>query len=93
MNAIKEALTAAGLPYRPCGLNADWSVEAYHCGPSATPNATPGDLYILDDEDGTFAVAHYYPGEDFHVGIVCEGRTLAEVVARVLGELSKGVEK
>lgn len=42
-------LRAFGLPVRPCGLNADWSVCAWHLGPSATPNMTSGDVYLTYD--------------------------------------------
>ena len=34
-----------------CGLNADWCVEAWHFGPTGTPNQHSGDYYILDLED------------------------------------------
>lgn len=40
----------------PCGLNADWICAAWHFGPSPRPNTTAGDIYVLDNEDGTFAV-------------------------------------
>ena len=44
-----DALRAAGLPVRPCGLNADWCVRAWHLGPSTTPNMVSGDLYLTHD--------------------------------------------
>lgn len=59
---ITRALAAAGLPVRPCGLNADWCVSAWHLGPSTTPNRTDGDYYLLDDEDGdAVTLARQYP--------------------------------
>ena len=45
-------LLARGAGGRQCGMNADWSVSAWHIGPSATPNRNDGDLYLTDDEDG-----------------------------------------
>jgi hypothetical protein len=47
----------ARIPLTPCGLNASWSVPAWHIGPSKTPNLEPHDYYLIDlEEDGTFAV-------------------------------------
>ena len=39
-----------------CGLNADWSVSAWHFG--MTPRGSDGALYIVDNEDidGTFSI-------------------------------------
>ena len=38
-----------------CGLNADWSVDAYHLSDERTtghkPNAESGDFYLLENED------------------------------------------
>lgn len=53
---IEAAMRKAGLPVRFCGLNADWSFEAWHLGPSAEPNVNLGDYYLLDTEDEKFAV-------------------------------------
>jgi len=38
-----------------CGLNADWSVSAWHLvlpGDNTRPNTRSGDLYLLESEDG-----------------------------------------
>ena len=43
-----------------CGLNSDWSYDAYHYG-SSNPNTVDGEHYVLDMEDGTFAVVQYFP--------------------------------
>ena len=51
------------LKARFCGQNADWSVDAWHYGPSARPNMVSGDLYVYDNELEepvfTVAVVHY----------------------------------
>ncbi len=54
---IEQFMKHYGLPYRPCGLNANWNCQAWHLGPSTTPNKHKGDYYILDREDGTFGIA------------------------------------
>ena len=46
--------------WQECGLNGDWSVQAYHYGFSR-PNLWDGDFYITDQEDGTFDLVKYYP--------------------------------
>jgi len=46
---VSSLLEAYGLPVKPCGLNADWSVSAYHLS-EGTPNTQSGDFYLLDDE-------------------------------------------
>lgn len=33
------------------GKSADWSVTAWHAGPSSIPNLTSGDIYIVEEED------------------------------------------
>ena len=38
-----------------CGLNADWSVQAYYLG-EGEPNTLTGQLYVLDNEDETFSL-------------------------------------
>jgi len=50
-----------------CGLNADWNCDAWHLGPSATPNMNSGDFYILEDEEQYgkfFLVQTNYDGTD-----------------------------
>lgn len=83
-NEIKTAILAAGLPYRPCGLNADWCVDAWHLSEGA-PNTTSGDLYLLDDEQGTYEIVRRYynddaarmDGSDDHVETLAAGLSLA----------------
>lgn len=48
--SVEMALYRAGLPARPCGLNATWNCRAWHVGPSPTPNVHRGDYYIMDQE-------------------------------------------
>lgn len=47
---VRELLSRAGVAYKPCGLNADWAVSAYHLSPGE-PNKNSGDHYLLDDEE------------------------------------------
>ncbi len=68
-----------------CGLNADWSVQAWHLvlpGDNMRPNTRSGDLYLLENEDSGSAwslVRRYY--ED-------NGDRAVEIVASDnLGEL------
>jgi len=49
--------------WTPCGLNADWCVQAWHYGKN-TPNCVDGDYYVLDNEDGKFIVARYFPSKE-----------------------------
>jgi len=46
-----------------CGLNSTWCVEAWHYGFNE-PNITDGDIYVVDQEDGTFDVVRRYPSRD-----------------------------
>lgn len=57
---VAEALTRAGLPAVPCGLNADWSGRAWEVGPCgvsdrpgslARPNTVDGQVFLLDSEE------------------------------------------
>lgn len=47
---VDSVLTDLGLPIKPCGLNADWCVSAWHLS-KGTPNITDGDYYLLDTEE------------------------------------------
>jgi hypothetical protein len=74
-----------------CGLNADWSVSAWHFGPSSDVNKTDGDFYILDAEDGdhTFElVRRFYDdgGNDevLEVAKSYDPRVLVEIVKGLL---------
>jgi hypothetical protein len=49
--------------WQECGLNGDWSVQAYHYG-FRRPNLWEGDYYVTDQEDGTFEVVKYYPEKE-----------------------------
>ncbi len=61
---VAEYLEAAGLPVKPCGLNADWSSCAWHLAIGRT-NITDGGLYLLDDEEGnTYSIVKRNFGED-----------------------------
>lgn len=54
--------------YSRCGLNADWSVQAWCL--SGTPNSGPG-TYITDNEDGTFSLVHrVFTGGDDEITIL-----------------------
>lgn len=47
---VERALREVGLPVKPCGLNADWCVSAWHLS-NGTPNQKDGDYYLLDTEE------------------------------------------
>jgi hypothetical protein len=51
-----------------CGLNADWSAQAWHLGPSACANMHDGDYYIVDLEDNAnpyaFALMRRFHAQD-----------------------------
>lgn len=47
---VRDLLARSGVAYKPCGLNADWAVSAYHLSPGE-PNRNSGDHYLLDDEE------------------------------------------
>lgn len=47
---VRKLLAESGIAYKPCGLNADWAVSAYHLSPGE-PNKNSGDHYLLDDEE------------------------------------------
>ena len=49
-----ELIKALDDRYTRCGLNADWSVSAWHVSGSSEPNLHTGDRYIIDCEDGYF---------------------------------------
>lgn len=87
-------LARAGLPVKPCGLNADWNVQAWHLSPGR-PNVTPG-VYLLDTEEEIRSgvpryalVRRRYDPEDEGDDIedIAEG-TLAEMIARAKEELA-----
>ena len=53
--------------WTPCGLNADWWMEAYHYGDNR-PNWVDGDYYVLElegnaEEEG-YELRRYYPSRD-----------------------------
>jgi hypothetical protein len=58
MNRVEAKLEREYGPH--AGLNGDWSVVAYHVGPSESPNAESGDAYIIDNEDDTFSLVRRF---------------------------------
>jgi hypothetical protein len=56
------------------GLNADWSVSAWHLGSSQVPNIEGGDAYLLDNEDDTFSVVQRFYVDDDYAGISAQDR-------------------
>jgi len=69
--------------WTPCGLNADWCVQAWHYGTNK-PNCVDGDYYVLDNEDGNFLVARYFPSkEEDCVTTIASFPTKAEAMAMV----------
>lgn len=65
IDQMRQVFRKNRLPFSPCGLNADWSYQAFHLGPSPKPNVTDGDLYIVDEEDDnggdTYSLVRYNP--------------------------------
>ena len=69
--------------WTPCGLNADWCIQAWHYGTNE-PNSVDGDYYVLDNEDGKFLVARYFPSkEEDCVTTIAAFSTKAEAMAMV----------
>ena len=71
-----------------CGLNADWSVSAWHIGPSGTPNWHDGDFYIVDNEDDTYAIVQRFHRDDDNDeinDIVVINRIIDDIVAEIGG--------
>jgi hypothetical protein len=62
---VEQALEQRRLPYKPSGLNADWSVQAWMLSDGA-PNRVNGAYYLLDSEDdrGNYLIVRrFYEGE------------------------------
>lgn len=62
---VRDAARELGM--RNVGGGADWINDAYHLGPSARPNQTSGDLYLIADEDNDarfHLVRRYYLSDD-----------------------------
>lgn len=80
---IGYCLEVDDLRQRFCGLNADWSVSAWHYGPSEQPNTNGGDLYVYDSEDKAdeYVVARVAYDE-------ADGETLIDILA-TFGTLSE----
>lgn len=55
-----------------CGLNADWSCDAWHFGPSPLPNTASGDVYVLEEAEA-YEVVMRDEGDEIHVLAVCPG--------------------
>tara|TARA_R110000851_G_scaffold41537_5_gene104168 strand:+ start:1251 stop:1694 length:444 start_codon:yes stop_codon:yes gene_type:complete len=69
--------------WTPCGLNADWCIQSWHYGTNQ-PNSVDGDYYVLDNEDGKFLVARYFPSkEEDCVTTIASFPTKAEAIAMV----------
>lgn len=43
---VRQELTVRGLPYKSCGLNADWCVSAWHLS-EGEPNKTSGGIIAV----------------------------------------------
>ena len=71
-----------------CGLNSDWSYDAYHYGTS-TPNTVDGEHYVLDMENGTFAVVQYFPSYEEDCTIPIKGGISSLDIAKKFVELMK----
>lgn len=61
--AIVAYMRSQGYPS--AGLNADWSVTAFHLGPSGVPNTNDGDFYLVENDDGSWEIVQrFYMDED-----------------------------
>ncbi len=75
-----------------CGLNADWSVQAWHFGPTGAANTHQGDYYILDLEDDqrpdSFELVqrYYIPSDNDEINTIAEGdaETMVATVRMIL---------
>ena len=86
--------TVDDLRNRYCGLNADWSVDAWHHGPSDKPNTVSGDLYVYDNELSdpvfTVAVVHYNDfNADTYITHMSDHRTLSDAHNAALTMVAK----
>ena len=85
MTARAKTIAASDRLAKPCGLNADWSVRAWHLGPGKVPNMTDGDVYILDDEQGGFSVVRrWYEREGGEVEVVGSKLSISKAVKLAL---------
>lgn len=68
--------------FKTCGINADWSVQAYHLTGQHAPNTTSGDFYLTEAEDlsdGFEVVIRTYAND--RTDDQRDGNDLIEVVA------------
>ena len=56
------------------GLNADWSVSAWHLGPSQVANMQGGEAYLLDNEDDSYSIVRRYYVDEGYDGISAQDR-------------------
>lgn len=92
-----STLRPEDLRQRFCGLNADWSVDAWHYGPSERPNMNGGDLYVYEDECAqtfTLAVVHYneWTGDTIITPIMSDYHTLEDAHNDALAMVTKRSE-
>jgi hypothetical protein len=94
---IHRAATRRRLWASVCGLNADWSVQAWHLvlpGDNTRPNTRSGDLYILSNEDGEEAwslVRRFYEDDrDEEVEEILSSDSLATILDTASSTLRGG---
>lgn len=83
---VAAMLREVGLPVKPCGLNADWCVSAWHLS-RGEPNVTSGDHYLIDSEekneqgDWLFEIVtrSYNDDGDSRIEVLERGKTLAQI--------------
>lgn len=99
---VKTMLQSLGLPVKPCGLNADWCVSAWHLS-QGTPNINSGDRYLLDTETDNEQgetlydlVQRFYTAEDSddndNVQVIWSGMTLTEIEDNLRTVIAEGQE-
>ena len=86
-------VAAKRLGLTPCGLNADWCVQAWHLG-DGEPNRLDGDLYLLDTEDGHWEIVsrHYSESGNDEVKTLERGEESAKGLERLEASIAAAKE-
>lgn len=96
---VSNMLESLGLPVKPCGLNADWCVSAWHLS-HGTPNITNGDRYLLDTEnindnnEPLFElVQRFYTDDDENdIQVIWRNMTLSQIEENLKTVIAENIE-